>query len=53
MPALILLQFALFGINLYLADQSKKEGRDPSFNYFAAGVCFMGGILIIVSNLPK
>lgn len=50
MPALILLQFALVGLNLYLADQSEKEGRDPSFSYFAAGFCLCGGIFMIIST---
>jgi len=48
---LILLQFVLVGLNLYVADQREKEGGNPSFSYLAAGFCLCAGILMIINEL--
>jgi len=41
---LVLVQFGLMGLNLYGAKTQQKNGRNPGFSYFAAGICCMGGI---------
>jgi len=43
-----LIQFGLMGLNLYLAKIQQDNGRNPGFNYFVAGTCFMGAIYAIV-----
>ena len=41
---IMFVQFGLMGLNLYAAKTQEKNGRNPGFNYFVAGICFMGGI---------
>jgi len=42
---LILFQFGLMGLNLYLAKCVEDTGKNAGFQYFAAGICCMGGII--------
>ena len=41
---IVLLQFGLMGLNLYGAKSIENQNRNPWFQYFAAGICCMGGI---------
>ena len=50
---IILLQFALTGINLFAAKHQKENGRNPAFNYFVAGICFGFGLLRLIELLLK
>jgi hypothetical protein len=50
---IILLQFALTGLNLYGAKTQKDNGRNPAFNYFVAGICFGFGLLRLLELLLK
>ena len=47
----IVLQFVLVGINLYLAKNQKDNGRNPSFSYFVAGMCFGVGVSQLIKLL--
>jgi hypothetical protein len=50
---IILLQFALTGLNLYRAKTQKDNGRNPAFSYFVAGICFGFGLLRLLELLLK
>jgi hypothetical protein len=50
---IILLQFALTGLNLYGAKTQKDNGRNPSFSYFVAGMCFGFGLSALIELLLK
>jgi hypothetical protein len=50
---IILLQFALCGLNLYGAKVQKDGGRNPSFNYFVAGMTFGFGVSKLIELLIK
>jgi len=41
---ILLLQLVLMGLNLYGAKTQQKNGRNPGFSYFVAGICCMGAI---------
>jgi hypothetical protein len=45
---ILLVQLGLMGLNLYGAKTQQENGRNPGFQYFVAGVCFMGAIHAIV-----
>jgi hypothetical protein len=40
----VLLEFVLTSINLLAAHYTKKNGGNPAFNYFVAGLCFAFGL---------
>jgi len=42
---IVLIQFGLMGLNLYLAKTNQENGKNPGFSYFVAGLCCMGGIV--------
>lgn len=46
---IVLLQFGLMGLNLYFAKEQTKQGRNPGFQYFGAGMCFLGGIHALIN----
>jgi hypothetical protein len=46
---ILLVQLGLMGLNLYLAKTQKENGKNPGFQYFAAGICCMGAIHAIVN----
>jgi hypothetical protein len=46
---LLILQFGLMGLNLYFAKEQTKQGRNPGFQYFVAGMCFLGGIHALIN----
>lgn len=48
---LLILQFGLMGLNLYLAKLQTEKGRNPALQYFAAGICFLGGIHALINLL--
>jgi hypothetical protein len=41
---ILLVQLGLMGLNLYGAKTQQKNGRNPGFSYFVAGICCMGAI---------
>lgn len=45
---IILVQFALCGLNLYGAKTQKDRGRNPAFNYFVAGMTFGFGVVKLI-----
>lgn len=45
---ILLIQLGLMGLNLYAAKVEQENGRNPRFQYFVAGVCFMGAVSAIV-----
>lgn len=45
---ILLVQLGLMGLNLYAAKVQQDNGKNPGFQYFVAGVCFMGAISAIV-----
>jgi hypothetical protein len=49
----ILLQFSLTALNLFAAKATKDRGRNPSLNYFAAGMTFGFGFLRLLELLIK
>jgi hypothetical protein len=44
----VIIQFALMGMNLYMAKVMKDQNRNPWFQYFVAGICFFGGVAAII-----
>ena len=42
--AVLLVQLALMGLNLYEAKSMERQGRNSGFQYFVAGLCCMGAI---------
>ena len=53
MVTIVLLQFGLMGLNLYGAKNHKDNGRNPSFSYFVAGMCFGFGLLQLMEIIFK
>jgi hypothetical protein len=45
---ILLVQLGLMGLNLYGAKTQQENGRNPGFQYFAAGICCMGAIHEII-----
>ena len=41
---ILLVQLGLMGLNLYAAKTQQENGKNPGFQYFVAGICFMGAI---------
>jgi hypothetical protein len=41
---ILLVQLGFMGLNLYGAKIQEKNGRNPGFSYFVAGICCMGAI---------
>jgi hypothetical protein len=50
---IVLLQFILTALNLYGVKVQKDEGRNPAFNYFAAGMTFGFGVAKLIELLVK
>jgi hypothetical protein len=45
---IMLVQLGLMGLNLYGAKTQQKNGRNPGFSYFVAGICCMGAIHAVI-----
>ena len=41
---ILFIQLGLMGLNLYGAKTQQKNGRNPGFSYFVAGICCMNAI---------
>jgi hypothetical protein len=50
---IVLLQFALCGLNLVGAQSQKNIGRNPAFNYFVAGMTFGFGVVKLIEIFLK
>lgn len=48
---ILLVQLGLMGLNLYVAKTQQENGKNPGFQYFVAGVCFMGAIHALINLL--
>ena len=48
---IVLVQFALCGLNLFGAQQQKNSGRNPAFNYFVAGMTFGFGVAQLIDKV--
>jgi hypothetical protein len=45
---IMLIQFGLMGLNLYVGKIKQENGQNPAFTYFVAGICCMGGITQLI-----
>ncbi len=50
---IVALQFMLCGFNLYGAQRLRMIGKNPAFNYFAAGMTFGFGVYKLLEILFK
>ena len=50
---IVLLQFALMGLNLIGAKSMENQDRNPWFSYFVAGICGGLGIAQLISIFLK
>ena len=50
---IVLLQFGLVAINLYIVKTQKDLGKNPAFSYFVAGMCFGFGLGKLLELLLK
>ena len=45
---ILLVQLGLMGLNLYAGKIKQKNGQNPAFTYFVAGICCMGAIYAFI-----